>query len=62
MVLKPDQKLSVDEMRAFVEKEVAPYKRLKGGVEFVNSIQKSQSGKILRRLIKAQELEKHVRK
>ena len=33
--------------------QVAKYKRLKGGIEFVDSIPKSAAGKILRKDIKA---------
>lgn len=33
----------------FVEENVAPYKKLRGGVEFVDEIPRSLSGKILRR-------------
>jgi acyl-coenzyme A synthetase/AMP-(fatty) acid ligase len=36
-----------------VEKNVAPHKRLKSGIRFVDSIPKSPSGKILRRVIKS---------
>ena len=32
----------------------APYKKLRGGVRFVDTIPKSPSGKILRRVIKEQ--------
>ena len=34
--------------------QVAKYKRLKGGIEFVDSIPKSAAGKILRKDIKAE--------
>ena len=33
----------------FVKSELAPYKQLRGGVEFVDEIPKSASGKILRK-------------
>ncbi|KAI8582264.1 hypothetical protein K450DRAFT_228129 [Umbelopsis ramanniana AG] len=36
----------------YVAENVAPHKRLRGGIRFVNSIPKSPSGKILRRVIK----------
>ncbi|KAI9279411.1 hypothetical protein BC943DRAFT_298036 [Umbelopsis sp. AD052] len=36
----------------YVAENVAPHKRLRGGIRFVNSIPKSPSGKILRRIIK----------
>ena len=44
-----------------VEDHKAPYKRLKGGVEFLEVIPKSPSGKILRRLLRDQEKEKRRR-
>ncbi len=37
-----------------LEDKVAPYKQLKGGVEFVEILPRSPSGKILRRLLKEQ--------
>jgi 4-coumarate--CoA ligase len=37
----------------FVAKNAAPYKHLVGGVEFVDVIPKSNSGKILRKELKA---------
>lgn len=40
---------------AYVAEHKAPYKWLKGGVEFVDVIPKSPSGKILRRLLRDRE-------
>jgi len=37
-----------------VSEKVAPYKQLKGGVEFRQEIPKSLSGKILRRILRDQ--------
>lgn len=45
------------EIEEFVAKKVPPQKKLRGGVEFVEHIPKSASGKILRRLVK--EKQKH---
>ncbi|XP_078349218.1 uncharacterized protein LOC144634193 [Oculina patagonica] len=42
----------------FVAERVAPQKKLRGGVEFVDNIPKSSSGKILRRLLRKQEKQK----
>ena len=42
----------------FVAKKVQPQKKLSGGVEFVEQIPKSASGKILRRMLGTQEKEK----
>lgn len=40
------------EIAKWLEKRVAPHKRLRGGVRFVDEIPKSASGKILRRVLK----------
>ena len=45
-----------------VEEHKASYKWLKGGVEFLDAIPKSPSGKILRRLLRDQEKEKRRRR
>ena len=37
----------------FVEERVAPHKKLRGGVEFIDQIPKSPSGKILRRILRS---------
>ncbi|KAJ8308526.1 hypothetical protein KUTeg_013400, partial [Tegillarca granosa] len=52
VVCKPDQKVEASDILHFVENNVAPYKKLRGGVEFVKEIPKSPSGKILRRILK----------
>ncbi|RIB06824.1 hypothetical protein C2G38_2135536 [Gigaspora rosea] len=40
------------EIRKFVDDKVAPHKKLRGGVLFVDAIPKSESGKILRRILR----------
>ena len=45
------------EIAEWLNKKVAPHKKLRGGVKFVDEIPKSVSGKILRRLLKAKALE-----
>ncbi|KAH7121503.1 AMP-binding enzyme [Dactylonectria macrodidyma] len=50
-----DRTQLANEICQFVEQGMAPYKKLKGGVEFVDTIPKSPSGKILRRLLKEKE-------
>lgn len=51
-VVRKNPALTADEVAAFVEKRVAAYKALKGGVEFIDAIPKTQTGKILHRLLK----------
>ncbi|KIW54143.1 hypothetical protein PV05_06525 [Exophiala xenobiotica] len=46
------QQLTEDEVKRFVEGKVVRYKRLAGGVEFVEAIPKNPSGKILRRQLR----------
>lgn len=45
------------EIMEFVAKRVIPQKKLRGGVEFIDEIPKSPSGKILRRLLRNREKE-----
>ncbi|KAG7353516.1 coumaryl-CoA ligase [Nitzschia inconspicua] len=56
IVLKEDCEKSHDEMQkeiyGWVKDRVAPHKRLDGGIVFVESIPKSASGKILRRILR----------
>ncbi|KAI0169808.1 acetyl-CoA synthetase-like protein [Hypoxylon sp. FL1284] len=54
---KSDDEVSRD-IYLWVEQHKARYKWLKGGIEFVDVIPKSPSGKILRRLLKDKEREK----
>lgn len=51
---KPEAEVA-REIAKYVEEHKAPYKCLKGGVEFIATIPKSPSGKILRRLLRDQE-------
>ncbi|ELT90966.1 hypothetical protein CAPTEDRAFT_109724, partial [Capitella teleta] len=53
VVLKPNCEMSVEDVKSFVAGKMARYKHLKGGVEFVSSVPKSQSGKILRKELRA---------
>jgi acyl-coenzyme A synthetase/AMP-(fatty) acid ligase len=50
--------MSDEEVHSYLEKNVAHYKKLRGGVERVDEIPKSISGKILRRVLREQELSK----
>jgi acyl-coenzyme A synthetase/AMP-(fatty) acid ligase len=48
---RPD--ISEEDIKKFMAVKVAEYKQLKGGVQFLTSIPKSPSGKILRRELKS---------
>ena len=54
VVLKEGQQADADELMRFVAERVAPYKKLRE-IEFVASIPKTASGKILRRELIEQE-------
>jgi acyl-CoA synthetase (AMP-forming)/AMP-acid ligase II len=54
ILLKPDQTASTEELMRFVEERVAPYKKVRE-IEFVETIPKTPSGKILRRELIEQE-------
>ncbi|KAH9889197.1 acetyl-CoA synthetase-like protein [Xylariomycetidae sp. FL2044] len=54
---RPDEEVAREICR-HVEEHKARYKWLKGGVEFIEAVPKSPSGKILRRLLKDREREK----
>ncbi|XP_077991405.1 uncharacterized protein LOC144445653 [Glandiceps talaboti] len=56
-VVPKSKKLTPEDVIKFVEERVAPYKKLRGGVEFTDQIPKSVTGKILRRVLKAKEME-----
>jgi 4-coumarate--CoA ligase len=50
-------------VRDFVDGRVSAYKRLRGGVHFLESIPKTPAGKILRRLLPARlEAERRAKK
>jgi acyl-coenzyme A synthetase/AMP-(fatty) acid ligase len=50
------------EIQRHVEKEKSRHKWLKGGVEFIDVIPKSASGKILRRLLRDKDREERKKK
>lgn len=47
-------------LRDWLNKQVVPYKRLRGGISFVESIPKSAAGKILRRVLVEQAKKEHT--
>lgn len=55
--LEDNDRMLVREIQKYVEEHKARHKWLKGGVQFVDVIPKSPSGKILRRLLRDQERE-----
>lgn len=54
VVTKPNMSVKEEELLHYVAENVAPYKKLRGGIEFRGEIPKTASGKILRRLLKKQ--------
>ena len=57
IVRKRGSTITAPEVQEFVASQVSPHKKLRM-VEFIDVIPKSQSGKILRRLLRDQELAK----
>ena len=54
-------KLSEEEVKEFVKKEVAPYKQLRGGVVFVDELPKNGLNKLLRRELRDRALKEMKR-
>lgn len=52
VVLKPDASATEEEIAQFVADQVAPHKKLRGGVVLAQEIPKTASGKILRRVLR----------
>ncbi|XP_055600263.1 probable 4-coumarate--CoA ligase 3 [Uranotaenia lowii] len=52
VVKKSDSDLTEDRIMAIIDGQVSDYKRLRGGVFFVNQLPMSASGKVLRRKVK----------
>lgn len=52
VVLKRDRQVSTKDIDDYVSQKVTDYKRLKGGIIFLDRIPKTASGKILRRELK----------
>jgi len=49
VVLKGNATMSEEDLKLYVDGKVAPYKKLRGGVRYTDSIPKNGSGKILRK-------------
>jgi acyl-CoA synthetase (AMP-forming)/AMP-acid ligase II len=58
VVLKPGQTITAEDIMSFVAERVAPHKKIRR-LDFVETIPKSASGKILRRILVQQEREKN---
>lgn len=54
VVTKPGQNLAEADIQKFVSSKVTHYKKLAGGVKFINAIPRNPSGKILRNELKIQ--------
>lgn len=52
IVKKPGVELSEKDVSSYVEPKVAPYKKLAGGVKFLDSIPRNPAGKVLRNELK----------
>jgi 4-coumarate--CoA ligase len=52
VVRKPGTKISEEEVKKLISDNLASYKQLTGGVVFLDEIPKSQSGKILKRVLR----------
>lgn len=48
VVRKPESKITEQELQEYVAKQVAPFKKLEGGVRFIEAIPRNMTGKILR--------------
>lgn len=60
VVLTPGSQLSLKAIEDFVECKVAPHKKLAGGLEYVDAIPRSPTGKILRRELKQMALSRYA--
>lgn len=52
VIKRPESQISEQDIQTFVSEKVVDYKHLEGGVQFLESIPKNTTGKILRREIK----------
>lgn len=61
VVLKPGHSATADDIAAFVSEKVSRFKRITGGVVFLEAIPKNPSGKILRKVLRDQAKEEAQR-
>lgn len=54
IVLKPGQTATAEDIVQFMEGKVSAFKRITGGVRFIEAIPKNPSGKILRKTLREQ--------
>ncbi|KAF9884141.1 hypothetical protein FE257_002262 [Aspergillus nanangensis] len=54
VVLKPGDSATAEDIITFVSRKVSPFKRITGGVVFLEAIPKNPSGKILRKVLRDQ--------
>lgn len=54
VVAKPGQNINEDDVKKFISSKVTHYKKLAGGVKFIQAIPRNPSGKILRNELKIQ--------
>lgn len=57
---KNKNKINIKQIQEYVASKVAKYKQLAGGVQIMEAIPRNPSGKILRRELKQQYLEKGI--
>jgi len=58
-IVSKDPKLTAEDVNSYLNGKVSDYKQLKGGIEFVPTVPKAPSGKLLRRVLKVDFCEKH---
>uniref|UniRef100_H2YHJ7 AMP-dependent synthetase/ligase domain-containing protein n=1 Tax=Ciona savignyi TaxID=51511 RepID=H2YHJ7_CIOSA len=51
-IVKGDPSLTKEEIHSFVKEKLARYKHLRGGIEFVDELQKNATGKIRKELLR----------